>query len=264
MPLGPLALPCDAFVARASSFLSRLRTGLRLGAVWVREPDERESVGFRVMLKLGRVLCPRYVLTDPDKAWYDDREFFGTFYAHEDHPLPADRRFALRELLRLVARVPGDTAECGVYKGASSWFICDGLRRTHHGFDSFEGLSAPTGADGAYWQGGDLRASEATVAELLAPFDARLYRGWIPERFDEVADRRFSFVHVDVDLYEPTRDSFAFFYPRLAPGGILLCDDYGFTTCPGARRAVDEFMVDKPEAVVHLPTGQGLVVKAAD
>ena len=87
------------------------------------------------------------------------------------------------------------------------------------------------------------------------------YRGWIPERFAEVADRRFAFVHIDVDLYQPTLDSVAFFYQRLVPGGIIVCDDYGFTTCPGATRAMDEFMADKPEHIVHLPTGQGVIFR---
>ncbi len=38
-------------------------------------------------------------------------------------------------------------------------------------------------------------------------------------------------------------------------------DDYGFASCPGARRAVDEFFVDKPERPLGLQTGQALVVK---
>ena len=42
---------------------------------------------------------------------------------------------------------------------------------------------------------------------------------------------------------------------------MLLCDDYGFVTCPGATLAMDDFFDDKPEEIVHLPTGQGLVIK---
>jgi len=38
-------------------------------------------------------------------------------------------------------------------------------------------------------------------------------------------DKTFLFVHVDVDLYEPTRDSIAFFYPRMNLGAVSLCDD---------------------------------------
>jgi hypothetical protein len=77
-----------------------------------------------------------------------------------------------------------------------------------------------------------------------------------------VEDRRFKLVHIDVDLYQPTRDSVEFFYPRMVPGGVILCDDYGSTRCPGARRAMDEFFFEKPEGpVVDLLNGQGLAIK---
>ena len=49
--------------------------------------------------------------------------------------------------------------------------------------------------------------------------------------------------------------------PRLAPGGILLCDDYGFDSCPGATRAVDEFLRDKPEKAISLSDGAGFFIK---
>jgi len=42
---------------------------------------------------------------------------------------------------------------------------------------------------------------------------------------------------------------------------VMLFDDYGFPTCPGARKAVDEFFSDKPEVPFYLPTGQCLVVR---
>ena len=88
---------------------------------------------------------------------------------------------------------------------------------------------------------------------------AVLHRGWIPERFPDVADERFSFVHVDVDLYEPHRDSIEFFWPRLTKGGVMVFDDYGSMYCPGARRAVDEAFA--PTDVVESPSGQAFVIK---
>lgn len=42
---------------------------------------------------------------------------------------------------------------------------------------------------------------------------------------------------------------------------MIVGDDYGFDTCPGARRAFDEFMAGKPERLVPVPTGQAFVVK---
>ncbi|HEX3704868.1 MAG TPA: TylF/MycF/NovP-related O-methyltransferase, partial [Vicinamibacterales bacterium] len=62
------------------------------------------------------------------------------------------------------------------------------------------------------------------------------------ERFEFGANWVRILLHIDVDLYEPTRDSIAFLYERMNPGGIVVCDDYGFMTCPGATKAIDEFL----------------------
>jgi len=44
----------------------------------------------------------------------------------------------------------------------------------------------------------------------------------------------------------------------------MLFDDYGFRSCPGARRAIDEFFESKPESVVLVPTGQALIIRQPD
>ena len=45
-------------------------------------------------------------------------------------------------------------------------------------------------------------------------------------------------------------------------GGIILCDDYGFSTCPGAKQAVDEFLAGKPEKIIWLSGSSAFIVKA--
>jgi O-methyltransferase len=103
------------------------------------------------------------------------------------------------------------------------------------------------------------------VQRALAPLGAisfvDIYKGWIPDRFHEVADRRFCFVHIDVDLYQPSLDSIAFFYPRMEPGAIIVLDDYGFESCPGVTAAIDKFMEGKPEPVVNVSAGGALIIK---
>ena len=97
---------------------------------------------------------------------------------------------------------------------------------------------------------------------LLSGFKSiHYYKGWIPVRFHEVAELKFSFVHIDVDLYQPTKDSIEFFYNKLSRGGILLSDDYGSVWCPGAKLAFDEFLQDKPEQIILLTTGQAFLIK---
>ncbi len=224
---------------------------------------------FRLLLKLGALLYPSYSFLWPQVDWLADRSFqdylkkFG-----EQRGLNKERRWMVKELMRLTEAVPGDTAECGVFEGASSYLICQmnaacqNFDRQHHIFDSFEGLSEPSGADGTHWHRGDLARHEDVVRRNLAEYTAlRLYKGWIPERFDDVADRSFSFVHIDVDLYQPTLDSLRFFFPRLSPGGILLCDDFGFQTCPGATKAVTEYLSEQPESMIALPAGGGFLIK---
>lgn len=83
----------------------------------------------------------------------------------------------------------------------------------------------------------------------------------IPNRFKEVSEKKFSFVHIDVDLYQPIRNSLEFFYNRMLPGGIIVFDDYGFTFFPGAKKAVDEFMQNKNDFFIALPSGQAFLIK---
>jgi O-methyltransferase len=85
--------------------------------------------------------------------------------------------------------------------------------------------------------------------------------GLVPETFRGLEDSRIRFAHVDLDIYDAILAACEFVYPRLSPCGVMVFDDYGFWSCPGARAAVDEFFRDRPEAPVCLPTGQALVVK---
>ncbi len=134
----------------------------------------------------------------------------------------------------------------------------------HHCFDSYEGLSTPTDEDGTHWTPGVLSATEDIAKRNLSEFsDIVFYKGWIPDRFEDCDANPFSFVHADVDLYESTKDSIEFFYGRISPGGVLLCDDYGFTICPGATKAVDEFLADKSEKMIALDCGGGFFVKGS-
>jgi len=228
-----------------------------------------ELLRFTLLRRIGKSLIPRYRFNWPQIAWWDDESFNEYLRRFGEERSPnIEHRWMLYQLMRLVKNVPGDTAECGVYKGASSWLISKanqtegGHERTHFMFDSFEGLSNPDDQDGAHWSGGDLTCGiEAVNANMAGLEHYSLHKGWIPERFADVQDRNFSFVHIDVDLYQPTLDSFAFFYTRLNPGGIIVCDDYGFTTCPGATGAIDTFLADKPEKMIQMSCGGGFMIK---
>ncbi len=229
------------------------------------------DLAFHLLTKIGRRILPNYRFTYPQMVWWNSPELndvlhqFGELDGFNTH-----RKFALTQLLRIASGLEGDTAECGVYKGASSFLIMQAnqkskLNKIHHIFDSFEGLSAPSNLDGEHWSSGNLSVSEQSVVAMLQPFvknkDFISYKGWIPDKFNEVDGVKFSFVHVDVDLFQPTLDSIEFFYNRIVPGGVFLCDDYGFSTCPGATKAIDDFLINKTEKMIWLPDGGGFFIK---
>jgi O-methyltransferase len=88
--------------------------------------------------------------------------------------------------------------------------------------------------------------------------------GLVPDSLEVIKDRTFSFVHIDLDIYSAIKSACEFFYPRMQPGGVLLFDDYGYPSCPGARAAVDEFFAGKSEVPVAIATGQCSVHKSSD
>lgn len=231
--------------------------------------DRALAPRLRLLQLAGVFLVPSYRFKWPQLDWWNNKEF--TRYLEqfrESRGLNADRKWMVYQLLRLVADVPGDTAECGVYQGATSYLVCCANResragaKTHHIFDSFEGLSEPGPSDGSHWAKADLKCKIETVRSALSDFaKIEFHPGWIPNRFRDVEDRKFSFVHIDVDLADPTRESLAFFYPRMEEGGIIACDDYGISTCAGATQAVDRLLEDKPEKMLGLPDGGGFLIK---
>ena len=163
--------------------------------------------------------------------------------------------------VKRTQKVPGDTAEVGAYRGGSGKLICEAKgSRALHMFDTFEGIPKVDEIDAHLFRAGDFAASvEEVRAYLAGNKDVYIYKGFFPATAGPVEDKRFSFVHLDVDTYESTRDCLHFFYPRLNPGGVIISHDY--TGVRGVKKAFDEFYQDKPEPIIELSGSQCLVVK---
>ena len=93
------------------------------------------------------------------------------------------------------------------------------------------------------------------------PSIVQFHQGVIPRTFEELDSHSIAFAHIDVDLHAAVADCCRFIYPRIQNGGFMVFDDYGFPNCPGARKAVDDFFVDKIEIPLVLPTGQAVVFR---
>ena len=67
-----------------------------------------------------------------------------------------------------------------------------------------------------------------------------LVEGPVEETLPARAPAQIALLRLDTDWYASTRHELEQLYPRLAPGGMLVLDDYGHYA--GARRAVDEYL----------------------
>lgn len=213
-----------------------------------------------------------------------DREFHDAYdiaqkrtqMTHSDNALRRLRHYTLIKLFKNTFDMEGDMAECGTFHGLSAFQMAallkkNGIKKDFHIFDSFEGLSEIKEEDKSAHvkiTDNELREQfaygEELVRENLKDFDnLKFYKGWIPERFSEVEERKFSFVHIDVDLYEPIKQSIEFFWPRMVDGGIMVFDDYGHVAqFPGAKKSIDEFLAENEvKHFMPLPGGQAYVIK---
>lgn len=169
--------------------------------------------------------------------------------------------------VRATRNVPGAVAEAGVFAGGSARLICEAKGdRALHLFDVFETLQEEPaiGSPGAaavrsHFQ--DLHAREADVKRTLASYrGVSFHTGVFPETTAAVAHALFSFVHLDLDLEAGTLAALEFFYPRLAPGALLVADDFGSAPIQAAFRA---YFRSRAATIIALPWSQGIVVSPA-
>jgi len=183
-------------------------------------------------------------------------------------------------------RIIGDIVECGVWRGGN--LVIAGLLRKRLRFDrqiwaydTFAGMTAPTTAD--FKPAEDLDAGKkfaslsrsdhndwcfASRDEVLRNFEARvgnrdvrLVEGPV-ERTLAMAENlpeRIAILRLDTDFYESTKMELEVLYPRLAPGGVLIVDDYG--EWAGARKAVDEYFHGQPVWLHYVTHTVRLMVK---
>jgi hypothetical protein len=105
--------------------------------------------------------------------------------------------------------------------------------------------------------------SEQYVKDLLNDYiNCRIYKGIFPaDTGSYVKNKMFKLVHLDVDIYMSYKNSLDFFYPRMIKNGIVIMDDYRLKFCFGAKKAIDEFMSNKPEKLIIGPQRQSHFIK---
>ena len=156
----------------------------------------------------------------------------------------------------------GCFAELGVYKGDTARIIhkIDPSRKFYL-FDTFEGfntkdLDVETGEAATYTSQNFAETNINKVKKYINGNENIIFRkGYFPETTKGLENEIYAFVNMDADLHNPTKEGLLYFYPRLAPGGIIIIHDYNYKW-EGAVKAVDDFVKTIPESLIQLPDMQ--------
>lgn len=193
----------------------------------------------------------------------------------------------LLDSIRQTQSIPGNIVELGVYQGGATLLMAELLQDLHTAstasptslassthrhllaFDSFCGYPAPEESDRMdngqfhYAQGHHGDTSLAYVDKVLHLYRVRhmvnLYQGWLELTLPSNVSPSdcFSLVLLDCNHYASANYALNFCYDKLSPGGIFIVDDYRrpeqpyHPEAPGIKKAVDEFLANKPEILTH-------------
>lgn len=178
---------------------------------------------------------------------------------------------------RNALHLPGDFVECGVYKGDMSWVITEvvdlaAANRTFYLYDTFEGFSPKYSSENDFPlapqffnhadRGYNVPELHRSVCARFSdkPY-VKIIKGVVPDILLETSPDQIAFMHIDMNSAAPEIGALELLFDRVAPGGIVIFDDYGWLLHAKQKEAEDRFMAERGHKILELPTGQGLLIK---
>ena len=163
------------------------------------------------------------------------------------------------EIYKKIKSIPGDVIELGVFKGISlirfltfRSLVENSFSRKIIGFDTFGKFPVSRNLEDQRFIKRHLpKAGNAISVEELDNIlfekkfeNYQLIKGNIlktlPTYINNNRDNKIALLHLDMDIYEPTKFALEKLFKKMSPNGIILIDDY--STVEGATKAVDEFL----------------------
>jgi O-methyltransferase len=185
-----------------------------------------------------------------------------------------NRTTLYREGQRILRReVEGDFVEIGVHRGGSAGVLASLIKehteRDLHLFDRWGDLPEPTERDGFRREeyrkdriphklaqlrdDPPLERTRQLLEKLIGFPRERLhyYPGWYSQTFASYSGAPIAFASLDCDYYESMREALQLVDRFASSTATIVADDY--TSWPGARSAIDEWVAQTPRKVRIYP-----------
>lgn len=205
--------------------------------------------------------------------WRKDDAFNVVYTAIKNNTLvDIYRCFSLWELIKQTSKcAEGDLIEIGVWKGGSGALIAERVKMlamnvTVYLCDTFTGVVKTSERD-SYYKGGEHADTSIRIVQQLMDKlvldNVNIVQGIFPEEVKDIfINKRYRFVHIDVDAYRSAKEVFEYVWPDVVSGGIVVFDDYGFPTTSGVTMLVEELMVEKSNGIcINTLNGQAIFIK---
>ena len=165
----------------------------------------------------------------------------------------------------------GDFVELGVWYGLLPKTVCEIFREDPRFLARQYFLVDTWGLASGSHPNPDYHADIYTdVQKRFADYpNVTLVRGAVPDILSRVSgkstglsdsDSRIAFLTIDMNGHLAERASLEYYYDKLVPGAFVYFDDYGWGY-QGLAETVNEFLRDKPETLLHFPSGQSIFLK---
>ena len=159
-------------------------------------------------------------------------------------------------------KLEGDFVECGVWYGFLSRVICQYVDFETHPNKKF--YLVDTWGDPEDNDKNHCNYKEDVFEVVKERFkdypNIEFVRGFVPDILNSIQPRKISYLSIDMNGAIAERKTLERYYDLIVPGGVIYFDDYGWNY-PELRNTVDEFFSDKPEKLLHFPSGNSIVVK---
>lgn len=238
-----------------------------------RDRDHQEAF-LRVLSQVSAMLKTNR--EDSGSTLHDDLLvwFRNLFFLTEERFQEAFREFEQDQMLRArmwriynlcwgvnqASYVRGDVIDIGCYEAKSTKVFCNYNKDLFKGkglylFDIFDNPPA----EAKKYNHGPHLVEE--VKGRMARFNPIVVPGDVTQTIPASLPDEICFAHIDLNDADAEAYVMPEVYLRMPPGGVMILDDYGFKRYRKSAEAHQKFLQNRPEKVLELPTGQGLLIK---
>lgn len=158
-----------------------------------------------------------------------------------------------------VKHLEGDFLEFGTYYGILAMTMCnyisfEKLPKKFYLFDSWGPLP---GHHPSYPE----EIFEIVKERFTRYNNVEMVRGIVPDSLAQVSIKKIAYIGIDMNSHLAERSVLDILYQKIVPGGIIYFDDYGWGEHSQLRETIDDFFKDKPEELLHFPSGNSIIVK---